>query len=285
MDFKIFKTLIRNVNSYEMNRDLVGYSFEEITETIKRDQAIEFAEATKDNNPIYHEGDLAPPFFVNKLIFPMLKTVMCHSDLRMNLLRMVHAEQEMVWHNPIKVGSRLQVKMEIKEIYDTPVGEMIKINARGYDDVNPVIEGIIGLIVRNKTKPGKKKATDKVEAKEKFRIHIQTEDGQQLKYAKISGDNNSIHTNNLLAKMAGLPRTIMHGAGVLAMICASLIEKQLDFDIKRLKSIRGQFRKPAIPGEMLTLIAYEPSKTGEIPFDVYNPTGNIVFQNGIFGYK
>jgi len=285
MDWKILRTVILNLNSYEMNRDLVGYSFEEVTRLIKPEEAIEFAQATKDNNPIYHQGHLAPPFFVNKLLYPLLKKLMCHNDLRMNLIRMVHAEQEMIWHKPIAVGKRLTAKMEITEIADTPIGEMIKITTRGYDDANPVIEGIIGLIVRNKTRPIKKNTIGKVAQKETFRLQIQIDDGQQLRYAKISGDNNSIHTNNLIAKMAGLPRTVMHGAGVLAMICASLVENQLDYDIKRLKSIRGQFRKPVIPGELLTLIAYESAKIGVIPFDVFNPVGNIVFQNGIFGYQ
>ena len=69
------------------------------------------------------------------------------------------------------------------------------------------------------------------------------------------------------------------------MIGAALVEKKLNYNIGRLESIRGQFRKPTIPGEILTLVAYEPSKAGEIPFNVYNPSGNIVFQNGIFGYQ
>lgn len=285
MEWIILKTLIRNVNSYQMNRDLIGYSFEVVSEPITRDKAIEFAEATKDNNPIYHKSDFVPPFFVNKLIFPMMKKVFCHNELNMNLLRMVHAQQEMILHQPIKVGDQLKIRIEIADIYDTAVGEMVEVAGKAFKNNELVMEGISGLMVRGKTNKSKKRSVENKSLQEAFRFDIQTEDGQQLKYAKISGDNNFIHTNNVLAKMAGLPRTIMHGACVIAMICAALIEKKIDYDISRLESIRGQFRKPTIPGEKLTLIGYDSQNSYEIHFDVLNASGNAVFRNGMFKFR
>lgn len=285
MDWKLLKILIRNIAAKNMNRDLIGFAFEEVLDPIRNEETIEFAETTKDNNPFYHSVGFAPPFFVNKLIFPLMKKVFCHKGINMNLLRMVHAQQEMILHQPIKVGDQLKIRIEIADIYDTAVGEMIEVAGKAFKNNNLVIEGISGLLVRGKTNKSRKRSVENRSLQEAFRFDIQTEDGQQLKYAKISGDNNFIHTNNVLAKMAGLPRTIMHGACVIAMICATLVEKKLDYDISRLESIRGQFRKPTIPGEKLTLIGYNSQKSYEIYFDVLNASGSAVFRDGIFKYR
>jgi len=110
-------------------------------------------------------------------------------------------------------------------------------------------------------------------------------EGQQLKYAAVSGDNNFIHTNNFLARMAGLPRTIMHGACLLAMYCTALTRKAAGKDNRRLKSIGGRFTRPVMPGQSLTLTGYETTDPGALAFDVANSAGKTVFADGMFVFR
>lgn len=285
IDWLLLKSLVSNFRSEKMNRDFIGFEFEAMTNPVIQQESIAFATAINDMNPVYEQENIASPFFISKLVYPMIKKVMCHKKLRMNILRMVHAQQKMTWHSPIKVNDHLKLHVKIKDIHDTPVGEMIEILAHGYRDKQLIFESNSGLIVRSKLKRPAKKSEEESAMKQSFRIEIPTEEGQQFRYARASGDNNSIHTNNFLAKMAGLPRTIMHGACVLAMSCSTMVREILDNDIARLSSVRGRFGKPAIPGQKLILIGYESIVPNEIPFEVVNESGQSIFKNGFLQYK
>lgn len=286
LDWKLFKAMIRNRGCYKMNRDMIGYSFESNLEPISRKEIIQFADATKDDNPAYFSDQpIAPPFFLSKLIFPMIKDLWCHNDLRLNILRAVYANQHIVWHRPLRAGDALNIKVEVLDITEIPVGELLEISEKGYCGNELVVEGTTGFIVRGKSKSPRKKTLDEQTFTEIFRIDIQTEDGQQMRFAEASGDYNFIHTNNLLAKLAGLQRTIMHGACVAAMSCSALVKHQLDNDLSRLKSISGRFGKPTIPGDTLTLIGYESSNKNEIIFEVKNSASQVVFKNGYLRYS
>lgn len=281
LDWKLFKAMIRNRSCYTMNRDMIGYSFESDLEPISRKEIFQFAEATKDDNPIYSSDQpIAPPFFLSRLIFPMIKELWCHRNLGLNIIRAVYAEQHIVWHRPLRAGDALYIKIEVLDIAEIPVGELLEISEKGFCGSELVVEGTTGFIVRGKSKSPRKKSADEQTFKEIFRIEIHTEDGQQMRFAEASGDYNFIHTNNLLAKLAGLPRTIMHGACVAAMSSSALVKNRLDNDISRLVSISGRFGKPTIPGDTLTLIGYASSNENEIIFEVKNSAGQAVFKNG-----
>jgi len=183
------------------------------------------------------------------------------------------------------LDDQLKIQVKIQDIADTPVGEMIEIAANGYRGHELLFESISGLIVRSKQKRPKEKSKEDAGLRQAFRIEIQTREGQQLQYANASGDNNFIHTNNFLARLAGLPRTIMHGACVLAISCSAIIKQFYNNDILRLSSVSGRFGKPALPGEKLVLIGYESALPGEIPFAVFNESGQAVFGNGVLRVK
>jgi acyl dehydratase len=121
--------------------------------------------------------------------------------------------------------------------------------------------------------------------RETFRLSLPTVDGQQLLYARASGDNNFIHTSAFLARLAGLPRTVLHGNCALAMISNALIKKLVDNDINRVASVAGRFGKPVIPGETLTIVGHESGTERSIPFTVFNSQGKPVFREGIFTMK
>lgn len=281
IDWKLFTALTKNISSATMNRDLIGFELEATTQPVLVQEVIDFAIATNEDSSVYEEKKITPPLFISKLIFPLLKKVTCHKSLRMNILRMVHAEQQIIWRKPIRVHDQLSLKVKIKDIHDTPVGEMIEIAANGYREQELVFESTSGLIVRSMSQPAQKKSEAEAELHQAFRIEIATNEGQQLHYARASGDHNFIHTNNFLARLAGLPRTIMHGACVLAMSCSAIIKQVFDNDLQRLSSVRGRFGKPAIPGEKLILIGYEAALPEEIPFAVFNESGQAVFKNGL----
>ncbi|MFZ5515928.1 MAG: MaoC/PaaZ C-terminal domain-containing protein [Candidatus Zhuqueibacterota bacterium] len=286
IDWKLLTALLRNRNSQRMNRSMIGSTFESNLAPISHEEILRFARATRDENPGYGAANpVAPPFFLSKLIFPMIKDLWCHPALGLNILRAVYASQEIVWHQPIRPNDALKMVIEIIGITETPVGELLEISEIGWRSGQRIIEGKTGFIVRSKKSPEARRAEQAPAGNPLFSLDITTEDGQNLLFAEASGDHNFIHTSTLLAKLAGLPRTILHGACVAAMICAGLTKKLLDDDLNQLVSISGRFGKPTIPGDTLSLQAFESQGRTEIRFEVFNRAGQPVFKNGVFKFK
>ena len=280
-DLKLVARAIKNIGSAGLNKEMIGFHLEETLEPAGHNEILSFAKATKDENPLYFKEDaIAPPLFIFKLYLPLIKKILSLKGLRINVLRMVHSSQEIIWHRSIRVGEKLKIKVNIENIYETPAGELMEISGHIYSGNKLSVEGLAGILIRNKEKRLKKKMIETETLKAIFHIELPTDEGQPFRYAKASGDNNFIHTNNFLAKMAGLPRTIMHGACVMAMICSALSKTVIDNDITRLSSMKGRFSYPVIPGEKLTLVGYDSQKKKEIPFEVFNPAGKLVFKKG-----
>ena len=102
---------------------------------------------------------------------------------------MVHSNQEIIWHRSIKVGEKLKMNVNIENIYETPAGELMEISGRTYSRNKLSVEGIAGILIRNKKKGLKKRPVEPKTLKEIFHIELPTDEGQQFRYAKASGDN------------------------------------------------------------------------------------------------
>jgi acyl dehydratase len=56
-------------------------------------------------------------------------------------------------------------------------------------------------------------------------------------------------------------------------------------DLSRLRGISCRFAQPVYPGDRLMLTAYETQNRLEIPFTVFNESGQVVLKNGLFSYE
>lgn len=291
-NLKLIVPVIRNFSSFRMNRDMTGFSLESPIGPFPLKEISEYAAAVKDDNPLYlADNPFVPPFYISRVVYPLINRIMTHRELKLNLLRLVHAHQSLTWTRQIRSGETLQMRVLVKSIENTPAGEMIEIAGQLLGGKKVIVESTTGLIIRAKemnrgTEQKKKKENKELKSpKEAFSVDIQTDEGQQLKYAKASGDYNFIHTSNLLAKAAGLPRTIMHGVCVMSMSCTAMTGQVLKGDISRLRGISCRFSRPAFPGDRLTLKAYKSKEKDEISFTVSSNSGKIVLKDGLFRFK
>ena len=279
--WQLLRAMIRNRKSNKLNREMIGFSIEQELDPIREEDVRAYAKATRDEAP----PDSVPPFFVAKLIFPFIKEILTHKDLHLNLLRMVHGQQKVSWFKPVHVGDQLKLRLVIEDVQDTPAGELLIMRGSAFLGDELAIEAEAGTLIRAKKKGSKQKRAEPDPPKEAFRIEIQTEEGQQLEYAKASTDNNFIHTNNFLAKMAGLPRTIMHGVCVMAMTCNALADQVSAGDRGQLVSISGRFAFPALPGDRFTVIGHENNSGDTTPFIVVNEKGKPIIKNGEISFR
>ncbi len=280
---------LKSLPHKRMNKNMIGWKQHMTAPAVDLAQAQAFAKATNDKNEAYFgKNPMVPPFFLARLVYPLLASAMLNPRLKMNLVNMVHGDMHMNWYRPIRPGDQLDLGLEIKSISDTRAGEIVHLEVNASMVGQPVASAMAGLLVRAKKKKQapqhrKKESTDR--QKEVFRLEVKTYDGQQLEYAKASGDHNFIHTNYLLARLAGLPRTIMHGMCVMAMSCAALVDHLASGDPARLKEMGGRFASPAIPGQTLSLVGYETNDDGTTSFEVLTPSGKPAIKNGLVKIK
>ena len=285
-NWNLFKSMLKNLDSFQLNKRMLGYKVYQTLEKPSVSEIRNYAESTLDFNPSYSGSNpYLPPFFVSKLIFPKFKEILVHPDLNLNLLRMVHGEQEIKWIKPLKRNDRLDLKMRVSEIKKTSSGELLNISGQLFSNDSLAVEAVSGLVVRSKKRGVKKSTIKETISEELFKNEINTERYQQYMYARASGDTNFIHTSPLLAKMAGLPGTVLHGVCVMAMSGSLLINKVIDNDLTRLKGIKGRFGYPVIPGEKLFITVNKTEKKGEVSYNLTNKKSKMCIKDGLFQYK
>jgi acyl dehydratase len=284
---KLFKTIIRNYRSKSLNKDYVGYSRHKTLKKISKEEIREYAKATRDENPEYKKDNpILPAGFISKIIWPEIKEIITEKKLKMNILRMVHAEQKISWFKPIHSNDSLNLNIEINNICSTPAGEQIDIVCKIYTNSELALESISSLIVRSKKRTKNLKKIDtNMNHEEIFSCKIETQEGQELEYAEASGDYNFIHTNKFFAKLAGLSGPILHGACVMSMCCSQLTNQLLKGDLKRLKELKLRFAYPVYPGEELNLTVFKTDNSSEVNFEVRNAADKLVIRNGALKYN
>ena len=277
--FSLLWSVFRSRNFNRINRSMIGFSLEDQLPSISRDDAMIYAKATRDQNA--HNENYIPPLYVSKLSFPLVAELLTHKDLHVNLAKLVHGEAEIRWIRKPALDSPLKVQAAVKDVLETPVGELLLLTGRIHDAQGLAVEMTSGLLVRGK------KITSSVQSREKFgeeifRVNIPTFEGQQKEYADASGDHNFIHTSELLARIFGLKRTILHGLCTLAMSGNALVNQCIQGNSDKMVLLKARFSYPAYPGQTLSLVGYKSTVEHEILFEVISPRGKRVIRNGVF---
>ncbi len=86
-------------------------------------------------------------------------------------------------------------------------------------------------------------------------ITLQTSPDQAFVY-RLSGDRNPLHTDPSFAAMGGFDRPILHGLCTYGFTGRALLGALCDNDVTRFHHIEGRFSSPVLPGEALTIRAW-----------------------------
>ncbi len=287
---KLFR-IGRNAFSTTLNRKVAGFRIEGPEFEIRQADTLSYALATEDSNPAYFrkEGAIVPPLFASRILKDVLEQAILHERLGMNVLKMVHAEQALQFLAPLRVGTRVVPVAVITGIRDVSSGQLCDVAVDVFEKGERVVAGSASLFVRGKRKGDGKKGKDNrgdgkkggEEAPEPDRLiaTFSVVPGQPHRYAQASQDYNPIHTNRLVARMAGFKGPIAHGLCVMAMTTARLVEKLGDNDPARLERVSVRFSTPTWPGEELSLKVREQAP-GKHEFILVKPNGKPVLTRG-----
>jgi acyl dehydratase len=275
-----------------LNRELIGKSYEQVESfEVTAQAAAAYAAATEATSEAYGGDDaMAPPMFGVSYSFGALSAPILDGDLQADLMRLVHGEQRMRFVAPVRPGDVIRSVSTIAAIEEKSSGELLVIgieskNAAG----DTVLEVESGLFIKGSRRKDKSGASAEREAREAaaadfeaapqlFEKKVTVADDQSLRYAEASGDRNPIHTDDDVAKMAGLPGVILHGLCTMAFAHNALVE-HFGGDPMKVERLNVRFSKPVLMGDVLRVDVRGPA-SGPLSLRVTNQEGEVVLDQG-----
>lgn len=271
-----------------LNKDLVGKDYGETTYEVTAEAIEKYARATNDANPAYSKGEdaVATPVFPVVPVFQSFMSAAMDPELQADVMRLVHGQEEHVLHAPIRPGDVLTIKSTLESVESKDSGETFTVRGDVANQDGTQVAEVRGTMFIRGGGGAKSPAPAEEEPAREivYEETTKVDDDQTHRYAEASGDYNPIHTDENMAKMAGLPRTINHGMCTMAIATKAAVDGLAGGDPTRVKRVSVRFSKPVFPGEEITTKLWKESEgDGSVTygFETYNPSGAAVIRNGI----
>jgi acyl dehydratase len=95
---------------------------------VGREKIREYANAVGESNPVHHDPDAAraagfrggdaPPMFGGVYSAGAMAPAILDPEMGINLMLMVHGEQEFEWGEPVCAGDTISTSVQIKDVFD-----------------------------------------------------------------------------------------------------------------------------------------------------------------------
>jgi acyl dehydratase len=273
-----------------LNKNLVGKEYALATSEATLDAMQNYARACNDDNPAFFDtaragGIVAPPMYAVVLTWPSILGVIGDPDLKVDIVRLLHGEQDMEFVQPIRPGDKITSQAKVASIETKATGEtlVIEINAKNQAG-EKVNRTLFNAFIRGGGKGGLDARLAEPERGEPIiTVAQQVDKDQTYRYKEASGDFNPIHVDENFAKMAGLPGIIVHGLCTMAFTSKVMIDQFCGGDPVKLKRLRVRFTRPVLPGQIITTEVWpEGERDGRkiFAFETVNPEGRAVIRGG-----
>lgn len=281
----------------KLNRDFLGKEYQAEPYLVEAESIRKYALATNEENPRYRGSDtnlIAPPIYAVVFLQGMLEQLIeVAEEMRLDLLRVVHAGQTMRWKDTVRIGDEIYTTVKIVNMEELGPHEILDLLIQCNREDKLVVEMDYRIIVRGKEKD--KTAKHNKEKSELQRRKTLTKQNrivavdQGLRYADASGDHNPIHVSDEIARSVGLPSAILHGLCTMAMASQAIVDGLLEGNPTRLKSMGVRFSRPVLMNQTITTEVYEGEVNDEgltvVSFETRDEKGTPVLTHGIAEYS
>ena len=288
-----------------LNHDLVGKQYPAQDYGVTVEAICKYAQAYNEDNPSFYDpervgGIIAPPMFGVVIGWLPIMMVITDADLHVDVLQLLHSEQDMHFRLPIVPGDIISCVATIQHIEEKAGGESLGVEVQGTNQRGELVQTtrFTAFIRSNMGKTKRRgKSHDAFSPSPKeaplVRISQSIDPDQTYRYAQASGDHNPIHVDENVAKMAGMPGIIVHGLCTMAFTSKVMIDHLCDHDPERLHRLRVRFARPVFPGQEITTAVWKKADQSEYSeqigsagiegytYETYNPDGKAVIKDGI----
>ncbi|HEX9994588.1 MAG TPA: MaoC/PaaZ C-terminal domain-containing protein [Acidimicrobiales bacterium] len=259
------------------------------TATVDPDRARQYAAATNDDNPAYASGEYAPPVFAVVPTWDVLAEVVAGVVPPEALMFVVHGEQDLHFHRPLRPGMTLATTGEPYAVRVGPSGTRLVVRLASESDGESVLEQYVTIFVRGMTDGESagpdKPAHDFPEAARDAKVgewSVHADDDQTYRYRDASGDHMPIHLDADVARSVGLPGIIAHGLCTMAMCSQAVLRTVGDGDPGRLRRLAVRFAANVFPGNDVVTEVFDAGTAGDRRAYAFEATsaGAVVVKHG-----
>lgn len=276
-----------------LNQKLLGKQYPPQDYGVTAEAALNYARAYNDDNPWFVDteragGIIAPPMFGVVASWLSIMMVMTDGELGVDVLRLLHSEQDIFFLRPLVPGDIITSVTKIAAIEEEIGGESLAVEVHCTNQRNEPVQRLVftafirGRGTRERKRPRMTETAPRGEPLLRVR-QIIAED-QTFRYASASGDHNPIHVDENVARMAGLPGIIVHGLCTMAFVSKVMIDHLCAHDPRRLRRLRARFARPVFPGQEITTAVWPLSDHSGVKsyrYETYNPEGKEVIRDGL----
>jgi acyl dehydratase len=235
----------------------IGQWTEPDTFEVTSERIAQYAAATNDPIPAHLAGDVAPPVFAIVPVFMSLIPAALAVAPVEYVMRIVHGMQDFRFHQVIRPGMTLVSRAKPIGYEGNPKGTraVIYIECRTADGtlvneqwVTSFFRGIDAGPLVGELAPVHVSSPESLAGK----VVAYVDDDQTFRYSAASGDPMSIHLDDEIARMSGLPGIIAHGLCTMAFTSWAVLTEVADGRTERLRRLAVRFSKPVLPGQDIT---------------------------------
>ena len=251
---------------------------------VTKERTVAYAEATNDEHPRHLSGELAPPVFAIVPVFEVMMPTIGDVVPGEVLMRVVHGEQDMRFHQPIVPGQTLLSRGAVVGVHGRSSGVAVVIKGETTTESGePVVDQYMTAFFRGvelDAHEGEEPPPHTAErGNELAAIEMAYDDDQTHRYSKASGDPMPIHLDDAFAKSVGLPGIIVHGLCTMAFTSRAVIQTCCPDDPTRLKRLAVRFASIVQPHEKVTTTLWEAGD--DVAFETVTDAGNIAIKDGL----
>jgi acyl dehydratase len=273
--------------------DKVGQWTDEREFKVEADRAKAYAAATNDPIAAHRSGEFAPPVFAVVPVWDAMGAAVGLVTPPDAMPFVVHGEQDMYFHQPIKPGMVLRSKGAPIGVHVKSSGTTVVSRFETRDDAGELVNEQYSVTFFRGVNDGDSKGEEApahrfpedVRSAEPVATATQTfDEDQTYRYSDASGDTVPIHLDEEFAKSVGLPGIIIHGLCTMAFTSWAAVQNLAAGDPTRLKRLAVRFSKPVLPGEEITTRfsrAGDHDGVTHYAYETSNPGGDVVIKDGV----
>ncbi|MEL7310046.1 MAG: MaoC/PaaZ C-terminal domain-containing protein [Pseudomonadota bacterium] len=222
---------------------------------------------------------------------PSMATVMAvnvfEQDYGWQYEQMLHAEQFLRLHRPLRASEDLLADFAIDRVHDKGVNRaavlVTRTDVRRASDGSPLFTLGSTLFARGDGGfDGPKDPLPEPHAipdRSPDLTHRSPTRPEQALLFRINGDHNPLHVRTDAARVAGFARPILHGLCTYGFACRAILETICEFDHTLIGEFNARFSGPVYPGELITTLMWQEGE--EVSFQCrVDARDAVVLDNG-----